>query len=288
MLCIYVFAQKRAYPFPFFFGILLISLDVWSQGLGLSTRFPSFDQDDERIEFKEDATGLVRPTLDDIPLVEVEPPSVIPVDPEGQGYKLIPYKSRRPKWGKKYGLSWSNYKPENYQPDQTILTFNEVYISDDTPLIEFDFSFVRNLDFGAIGGIVSGGFYKNDSDEATVESSLDLKIFRVGGIISLDMLFSEPYWVPYIEGGAYMMIYKESLGSIILDGTTQVAPYIAGGFLVQLDWIDRVNSRIAYEDSGIENTFVFLEARKMLGSAAEQDPDFETPVHLRAGLKLEF
>jgi hypothetical protein len=67
-----------------------------------------------------------------------------------------------------------------------------------------------------------------------------------------------------------------------------VAYYYGAGVLLQLGWLDPSAALDAYTESGIENTFVFLEMRKHTAAAGDEDPDFSTDLDINAGLTLEF
>lgn len=227
--------------------------------------------------------------------VEVEPKLVYPSDVRGV-YYLVPYRYRRPSWGKTFSLGMSTYNPKNYEPDFVAATFNDVYGNASMPMLDFMMTFKKNFPFGSIGIEASIGMYKNNSRSqvtvagvpTAVDSTLNIYPIAVGGILTLDNLFYEPFFAPYAAGGVYTMFYRESRSTAALNGNTQVSPYYAVGTLIQLDWLDRAAAREAYEEGGVENTFFYLEARGFIQSKNKQDPDFSSTVHANAGLRMEF
>lgn len=220
-------------------------------------------------------------------MVIVEPSNVVATQTEGR-YELLPYLERRGDWGFTIGIGASSYQPVNYQPDQSVLAFDEVYKAFDVPMAELTFSVKRNYKFGSVGGELGVGFYKNDSDNDQLDSSLQLIPLRLGGVFYMDALAANPVFVPYVSGGAYMMMYKETTGSVSFNGNTQVAPYVRAGMAFGLDWIDKDAARVSYEDSGIQSTFAYLDAGKLFASGGTKDPDFEDTVSVGAGFRIEF
>lgn len=226
-------------------------------------------------------------------LVEVEPTFVQLSRTEGK-YELVPYGERRGKWGSQFSIGYSTFNPTNYPSEFTIDPFDLVYGVAEVPLLEVQYNLKRNFSFGAITAEVGMGFYQNSSDTPDV-LDVDLQVIpiRLGASLILDQLFKVPYIAPYVSGGIYTMIYKEVLTNLVGDenekgGNTQVSPYMAFGVQIGLDWLDPVASRISYEDSGIEATFVYVEARKFFEPNGQRDPDFETAFEPNAGIRVEF
>lgn len=203
---------------------------------------------------------------------------------------LKPYRERRARWGGTFALDYSSYEPVNYEPDFFAGEFGDVYTSPETPMLDLSLTVKRNLSFGSLGVEMAAGFYSNDSDNLlNSDSTLQLIPVRLGAIFFLDTLSPEPYIVPYVSGGGYVMLFSEKqTAGVTKNGTTQVAPYANLGVQFQLDWIDRPHARIAYEDSGIESSFLMLEVRKQMASSAAKDPDFSNEVSFAAGLRVEF
>jgi hypothetical protein len=222
-------------------------------------------------------------------LVEVEPSNVITSEIEGE-YKLVPYLDRRGKWGQTFSIGYSSYEPKYYEPDFITMDSSELYSTPDTPMIELRYSVKRNAGFGSIGGEFMLGIYSNSSDVdpvAYVDSTLQIIPVSAGLVISFDSFTPEPRFVPYIGGGLYTMIYKEETDTRSLNGNTQVAPYVTGGVNFQLDWIDKQAARKAYEDSGIQASYLYVELSKYLESSAAQDKDFSNDYNWGVGIRVE-
>lgn len=228
------------------------------------------------------------PQPDDGLWVEVEPTNLLPSDITGI-YYLVPYRSRRANSGHLVSLGYSSYKPSNYTPNFIASDFSNIYPSAEVPLVELQYIYKRNFSFGSIGIDSGVGMYNNSSDDTAISSELQLIPVRLGGVFYLDSLFFEPYVVPYIAGGIYTVFYEETLeGSSAFGGNTQIAPYMTVGLSFQLNWVDREAARISYLDSGVENTFIYIEGRSFYQSQAAQDPDLSTGFDWGAGVRVEF
>lgn len=221
-------------------------------------------------------------------MVIVEPSAIITSEKEGE-YALLPYVDRRGDWGTTFSFGYSSYEPVNYEPNFLQVNYEDVYSAPDVPMLELTIAVKRNLSFGSIGGEIGVGVYVNDSDApALVNSELQLIPVRVGGVVFLDSFRKEPLFVPYFSGGIYTMIYKETLLGNSFNGNTQIAPYINGGIAIGLDWLDRLGARISYEDSGIQTSYAYAEARKFFQPGGAEDPDFENDISWGAGVRVEF
>lgn len=228
---------------------------------------------------------------DEIKLVEVEPNNILPADLSSVS-ALVPYKVRRRPSGLEVGLKYSLFDPVNYESDYaspTLISFENLYGSE--PMYEIYANYKKNMSsLGSLGVELGYGFYKNDVDDTSFgsEISLSLQVISLGAKIILDAIRYEPYIAPYIGIGAYSVFFREENGASNFNGNTEVSYYFSGGVLLQMNWIDKAAAVEAYSEGGIENTYLFLEAKQFMASNAERDPDFSTDPTLGAGLSLEF
>lgn len=222
-------------------------------------------------------------------MVEVEPSFIVETRMEGH-YELVPYGERRGKWGSQFGLGYAQFTPTNYPSEFLADTFEFIYGDAEMGMLELLYTFKRNLNIGSIGLELGVGIYQNSSDTDLIDGELELIPIRLGLTVILDQLFTIPYVAPYASAGAYTIMYKETIegGDNEFGGNTQVAPYVSLGAQFSLDWMDPQASREGYEQSGIQGTFVYLEARKYFAAGGSSDPDFETEFEPSAGLRVEF
>lgn len=238
-------------------------------------------------------------------LVEVEPTFVAPIDNKGN-FALLPYKIRRPRWGKTLSVGASTFTAKEYISEvgepgvsSTPVSYGDVYKTN-MPMLEWQVVLKRNISIGSIGLEVGGGYQRNysypaiDLDDGNgafeLNQTLDIVLVRVGIVYSLDTLFVEPYFVPYVSGGAYTIIHFEN-GSAATEspnGNTQAAPYFSFGAMAQLDWIDKSSSRSAYREVGLESTYVYAEGRMLMASSSGKDQRFDTGLTANGGLRVEF
>lgn len=221
-------------------------------------------------------------------LVIVEPLNVMSTETNGE-YQLVSHRERRDKWGGTLSLVYSMFEPTYYEPNFYAGNFEDIYTSPELPMIELVIERKRNYSFGSVGVQFAVSGYQNDSDSPDlVDSSLQLIPVRLGVTLAFDNITPEAQIVPYFSAGAYTVFYSEELTGNSYNGNTQPAPYVHGGLAMSLDWIDRRASRIAYEDSGIEANYVFIEGRKQMGSSDTSDPDFESDIYVAGGIRVEY
>lgn len=222
-------------------------------------------------------------------VVHVEPLDLVPIPPPSHEFKMRPYRERRSLFGVLFGVDYSTYQPINYIPQYTInAAFGDIYGQPATPLLEGQLVVKLNTRFGSIGVELGYGSYQNNSANAQIPSTLNLQQERVGLILVLDTLFSQPYAAPYASAGGYVMQYNESLAANTFKGSTQVAPYFTLGVMGQLDWIEPASALQAYEAVRLQSTFLFAEVREYFRSAKDRDPAFETGLVPGGGLRVEF
>lgn len=197
---------------------------------------------------------------------------------------LKPYAERRGTFGFNVGVGYSTYTPLDYKPDFVVNnTFENYYGAAETPLIEVQLGPKWNMGLGSLSVDLAGGYYKNENRDL---GELTLMPARAGATLALDTLWQIPYVVPYASGGGYVVFYEEKLRSQRVGGNTPVGIYYAAGLGFQLNWLDETSASIAYDETGLENTYLFVEGRSFV--AAGNLPNLGSEIQLGAGLKLEY
>lgn len=201
---------------------------------------------------------------------------------------LKPYKQRRPSWTTQMGVGVNQFVPMNYASDISGDDFELAYEDSKIPSPEFSLEFKKNFSFAAIALGLEAAYYSTSNDF----SDFTLIMPTVKATLYLDTLFDEPYVVPYGSVGLTYMMYEEAPtdGSEGFKGKTDNM-FISVGALFQLDWLDPRADAMAYSDMGIENTFVYVEARTYLDQGIarkEGDADFSSDTHVAGGVRLEF
>jgi hypothetical protein len=208
-------------------------------------------------------------------------------DGEAVSY-LKPYRQRRNSWGSLIAIGYSGYSPEDYDPSFVLDQFTSYYGNAETPLVEFTVSPKKNFSFMSFGLDIGVGYYVNRAPDT---SELSLIPVRLGLNLSLDTFFDEPYVVPYGTIGLYTMLYREAFASQAVSGNTAMGLYYSAGLRFQLDWVDSDGDYSSYDENGMENTFLFVEARSFL-LPNNSEPDLgspgDEPIGIGGGFAVEF
>lgn len=235
-------------------------------------------EDDEEIAYKNH-------------MVIVDQANVVTTEVDhGTEFRLAPYLERRGSWSFDFGLGYSSFEPRNYEPNfaPADQSFSDIY-GTHVGMLEVGFQVRKNISLGSIGGEFVFGSYTNRASSTTAGgTSLSVMPLRIGAVYMMDALARDSIFVPYIAGGGYISVYKESLNGNSDNGTTKIAPYVHGGLAVSLDWIDRASAIRSYQESGMQRTYFYLELQKLIASSEKKDPDFSNTVDLGAGFRAEF
>lgn len=243
-------------------------------------------EEEQRIESARIMEELSDKELEERQLVEVESNNIIPSDLANIGM-LVPYKYRRTKWGSLFTISYVQMNFTSFEPTYSAVAYEDIYGAD-TGMIEAAFDIKYNFSLGALSAQLAYGALGSSGSDGTTSSDISLSQLRMGLKFTADNLFNEPIVAPYVGGGIYNMNYKESSAGDSAGGITDPALYFLFGSYFQVDWLDSTAAVEAYSEGGIENTYLFLEARNYMASETAQDPDFSTEFSLSGGLSLEF
>lgn len=304
--------KRRCLAFMLFWAFVMLSASVQSADIVAQAETPQEElvpevTDDVVVEEQEpDATPVVeeetRAAESEAQAAATETEAAAAFDEEASPYVvpdelaegeeivsyLLPYRKRRLPWGSLVNIGWSGYNPSNYNPDFVLDSFDDYYGRAETPLIEFTVSAKKNFSLLSVTLDFGGGYYSNNGAD---NSTLTLIPLRAGVGLALDTLFDEPYVVPYGSVGAYSVLYRESISTQAVNGNTQVGLYYTGGLRFQLDWVDTDGDYASYDESGMENTFLYIEARSFL-VPGDNLPDLGSsdsePLNIGAGFSMEF
>jgi hypothetical protein len=197
---------------------------------------------------------------------------------------LKPYSERRSTIGFNLAVGYSSYSPLDYKPDFVVNnSFDNYFGAAETPLIEVTLGPKLNMSFGSIALDLGAGYYNNENRD---KGNLKLIPVRAGATYAMDNLSRDPVLVPYASAGAYVVYYEEKLASQKVGGNTSPGLYYAGGLAIQLNWLDETSASIAYDETGLENTFLFAEGRSFV--LAGNVPNLSSEIQWGAGLRLEY
>lgn len=200
---------------------------------------------------------------------------------------LMPYKERRNNFGFTFAVGYSQYLPTYYKPDFVVnQTYETYYGETNTPLIDLTLGLKWNNPLGSFTLEAGAGYFFNNSKNEDDNGTLRVIPARAGVTYAMDALASEPVVVPYGTVGAFTAFYNEQIASTSVSGNSPIGLYYAGGLMFQLNSLDEKAAAASFDESGLQNTFVFAEMR---GFVASTDvPNFSTDPQLGAGLKLEY
>lgn len=209
-----------------------------------------------------------------------EPPLVEVVSPKNY---FDSYKNRRSWHGFVFNIHLKNYEPKQFTSAIDGQSYADVFGS---PLQMTDFGLGYKLNF-FMGSVNFGATYsvgRNSSGEYTL--AIDQILYSAQ--YSLDTITDEPYVVPYIKYAIQRSTVKESNTSTTKSSSTNNAPVISAGLLIQLNSLDESTALNSRKAIGLENTFLDIFASQYSKSSLETDPDLSSSLALGAGLSFEF
>jgi hypothetical protein len=203
---------------------------------------------------------------------------------------FLPYKERQKDWGWIFsvGAETTNFPSLISQLDDT--PFNSLFgKAIKTAAVEFGPKY--NTPAGAFAILL--GYGNADVTDSRIGTESKLKITRYSGVLTyyLDMLFSEPYLVPYVGGGFWQADYRETSEEDPGIGgkySTDIGTLWRVGALLNIDWIEKDRTREARKTTGIQGTFINVYASSTLMAESNPDPNLETNMDIGAALVLEF
>jgi hypothetical protein len=241
---------------------------------------------------------------------EAEEPGKVEVNYSAD--QMATYKDRRSPWSVTFGFNVEQIYLSKYRSELDGATYEDLFGDTPIDLFQAELGAKYNLSFGSIGAAFRAGYGEifdrriasivNQDTDATLTL---MKYSAVAGLY-LDTLFSEPYFVPYVEGEVYTFNWLEEAKNtpedILPYGSTAPAFAFRFGGLIQLNWLDPDSAFTAMQTSGLENTFldIFVSYYSPSSQAFDggntagweygngKDPDFTSEYNFGAGLKLEF
>ncbi|AZZ38222.1 hypothetical protein CIK05_15920 [Bdellovibrio sp. qaytius] len=215
------------------------------------------------------------------------------------------YKERRKNFGAIFSVNYERYYPSEHVSVIQNKSYEEISDGQSMPVIGAELGVKYNFALGSLAGIFGYGMghYANEAqnlDGATVKiTKLDLNF-------ALDNLMSEPWIVPYVQGGIHQLEWEENsfTGSDNVVETLIAKPnlHYKLGVMFQLNWIenwiDPSTTQEGLRSSGLENTYLdvfytgysaYAEPDPVVGALGSDDGEANlSSSGLGLGLKLEF
>jgi hypothetical protein len=204
----------------------------------------------------------------------------------GQLYSIDdPYKLRYPRVTTLWSLTSLPLRPSDYFRPSDGLTYKDLFgdasLSNLGICLFFRYK-ISIFDFGV--GVGYGQGLLNSPTYSGSSLGVDITSYKLRAWINT--LTDEPYLVPFVGVEYLNIIASESDGSTTLVTQLPGALMYRVGLQVQLNFIDEMASRQAFQSVGLENTFLEASYFSLLNKTEEL---FLTPLSgISIGLALEF
>ncbi|MCE3009415.1 MAG: hypothetical protein LW875_02230 [Proteobacteria bacterium] len=200
---------------------------------------------------------------------------------------LTPYRERASSWSIIAQLQARSLKPENYRSRIGGETFQQSF--GDHHVI------IPTLSIGSQYNTSMGGFSLEGSyGVGSIESErigarrLALSQYGLSATIVLDKLMPEPLFAPYFTGEVFVVSWEESDATTTVSGENSFALGYRLGILFQLNSLDSGTALVAFNSSGLENTYLDIFASQTNTSNSSSDVQLKSPMTLGAGIRLQF
>ncbi|HEY8271088.1 MAG TPA: hypothetical protein VIG33_09400 [Pseudobdellovibrionaceae bacterium] len=201
----------------------------------------------------------------------------------------LSYKERHETAGFMFSVGYENVILDRYVSIVDFTTFyQDMFGEAEFPVYGLNLSYKYNFSLGALTADFGLGYGSISDDGSGTVRSLELKKYSISGSYIMDMLFSEPYFAPYVTAGIMRLGLEEKAGEEKVTGNIDMLYFYQAGFLFQLNWLDPTVSRKNIIDYGLENTYLDIFVSKYEPSLDVNDPDTSTDYSIGAGIRMEF
>lgn len=204
---------------------------------------------DSTTTISEPATSLSETPLDEPtttnPSDEITLSEPIPADGdvviEKPSDRTLPYKERRGTWGTLFSVNYEKLYPRSYISLAQVKIGNQDILGLEVPMAGAEFGVKYNFSLGSVAALVGYASGSTSEPETGVES-VTVSATKLDFNFSLDNIFSEPYIVPYIQGGVHIFDWKDESvsGTTGYEDSFQTTPtyHLKAGLMFQLNWIE--------------------------------------------------
>lgn len=215
------------------------------------------------------------------------------------------YKNRRKDFGALFSINYERYYPEEHVSVIQNKSYEEISDGEPIPVIGAEIGVKYNFALGSMAALFGYGMgtYSNENQNL---NGVNIKITKLDLNLAFDNLTSEPWIVPYVQGGVHQLEWEEdsNTGSNNIVETLIAKPnaHYKVGVLFQLNWIenwiDPSTTAEGLRSSGLENTYLdvfysgysaYAEPDPLVGALGSDDGEANlSSSGLGMGLKLEF
>lgn len=215
------------------------------------------------------------------------------------------YKERRKDFGALFSINYERYFPEEHVSVIQNKTYEELSEGEPVPVIGAEIGVKYNFALGSFAALFGYGV-GNFANESQNLDGVNVKITKLDLNFAFDNLTSEPWVVPYAQGGIHQLEWEENsfTGSDNVIETLVAKPnaHYKFGVLFQLNWIenwiDPSTTAEGLRSSGLENTYLdifyagysaYAEPDPIVGALGADEGEANlSSSGLGMGLKLEF
>lgn len=146
----------------------------------------------------------------------------------------------------------------------------------------------HGFSWGALGlRLAYADMKANNSDLEKTDPIFVEKLYRFSFVYQAQQMFFSEYIVPYIEIGGCAFEYKKGAGGgIQTREASGISVCGAVGFALPFSWVDKRTAITAFKSLGLNETLIYLEARKVFESQDEYN--FQTDVGYAWGMGFSF
>lgn len=218
------------------------------------------------------------------------------------------YKDRRTTHGALFSVNMESFYPLNYRSLYSDLHIENLIQDNKISLYTAELGYKYNISIFSAAILFSYGQGSILGFNGLVdERKISFTKMGASANLAADGVFSEPWVVPYFQGGIHQFQVSERKTVSATDvqdasATTGVSFNYRYGLLFQLDWLDRAIDKSAKTErllsSGMENVYLDVYFSEYLASAdaidpssdlsTEGDPNMLSSGELGVGLKIEF
>ncbi len=200
------------------------------------------------------------------------------------------YKERRTTNGFMVYLGSENLYFADYVSLHDQLFYEELWGNEDLTVPELHLNYKFNF---LLGSLTFGlGFGQGSLLDDRIGDERTIAIEKTSASLQFlaDNLMQEPYFVPYIGASAFQFKVSESVKSVekSYESTSEVGYSFTVGFLIQLNWLEKEVSKLAYLEHGLENTYIDFHWTKHENPNDDSKPNLESDINWGAGLRFEF
>lgn len=216
----------------------------------------------------------------------VNPNGKIEVQYEAES--LAPYKKRRQTWAPVFGVNAGMILPTKYFSEIDGSSYSDMFGSKSIPLIQLQLGGQYNFALGSLGIMLEGGYGQVSGSGIGEDRTLTLTKKAASLTYTMNMLWNEPYFAPYVSAELLNFDYREEGTTLSASGSTSFTTAFTIGALIQLNWIDPDSALEARNSSGLNNIFLDVFATQYNTSNSTTDANFQSDLNWGAGLKMEF